>query len=145
MDKETFKSCLSKVVENFGFHAPQGMFAVWWNNLKNEELQDEDFEDGCIKAMLNLKRFPALSELLDCCKKVRQERLDTIYREQKNSENKYRSTDMEDLLKVGVTHGNPLIAEIVANTMKLLHGKQSYTEWVEKQREYKRKFKEQKK
>ena len=135
MTPEAYKRCIQIVEEGFSWKLPAGAHKIWWDVLKDEKINDEDFEDGCIRAMTTLKRSPSLAELIECCKQARITNNEARWQAQKLEENKYRRIGTEDILNNGVmAFRSSKVRGLIQNALDLLNGKIDKGAWQEKQK-----------
>lgn len=128
MKEDTYRHCIQTLEEGFNWKLPNGALKIWWDVLTEEKFTDEDFEDGCIFVIRNLKRFPSLNELIEATAEIRKDRLEREWQAKKSEENKYRHLTQEEILARGA-RGNPKTRERITITRRLLKGEIDKATW----------------
>jgi hypothetical protein len=69
LSNEVFKKEMDKLMQSCNYEIPQSGLVMWFNDLKDEGFNDEDFKKGITDTRRGCGRyFPTLGQLIDNCR-----------------------------------------------------------------------------
>lgn len=127
LSNEVFKREMTKLMQACNYEIPQSGLVMWFNDLKEEGFNDEDFTKGIRDTRRGCGRYlPTLGELIDKCRPYYTARMEKegYFQRQEDEETSKRlfNSDLAD------TPGRRLFCDMVA-------GRLTKQEGVEKMRE----------
>ena len=119
INKDVFKEEMQKLELSFNRSLPASARQLWFDDLSNEGLIDEDLRKGIKTLRLNSRVFPSLSEVNQACQKNKN------YRLFKDAEKKKKIEKKEMLSLMSDKSASPIAKDTINMLIAINEGKVS--------------------